>query len=227
MSSWECPYCGRLATERAVQNKSNGFGINADTKHGAIFHSTDIYVCPNPECKEYTIYSYVTPAESRGGYLYETDVVLEAWQNRPQGIAKCFPDYIPKAILDDYNEAALITNLSPKASATLSRRCLQGMIRDFWQVKEKNLHLEIQAIQDKVAADIWLAIDAIRSIGNIGAHMEKDIDLIIDVQPEEAQLLLQLIETLLKDWYVERENRRIRAEAIVNAALQKKQLKQT
>jgi len=161
-----------------------------------------------------------------GGALFESDVVLEAWHNRPRGIAKNFPDYIPKAILDDYNEAALITSLSPKASATLSRRCLQGMIRDFWQVKEKNLHLEVQAIQDKVAADTWLAIDAIRSIGNIGAHMEKDIDLIIDVQPEEAQLLLQLIETLLKDWYVEKENRRIRTEAIVNAAMQKKQLKQ-
>ena len=32
---------------------------------------------------------------------------------------------------------------------------------------------------------MWQAIDAVRSIGNIGAHMEKDINLIVDVDPEE------------------------------------------
>ncbi len=32
--------------------------------------------------------------------------------------------------------------------------------------------------------------------------MEKDIDLIIDVEPQEAQLLIGLIETLVDDWYV-------------------------
>ncbi|MBX8463521.1 hypothetical protein K5E19_24145, partial [Enterobacter sp. RIT637] len=66
----------------------------------------------------------------------------------------------------------------------------------------------------------------IRSIGNIGAHMEKDIDLIIDVDKEEAELLISLIETLLSDWYVERENRRLRSEKIVAAAAGKKELKQ-
>jgi hypothetical protein len=41
-------------------------------------------------------------------------------------------------------------------------------------------------------------------IGNIGAHMEKDINVIVDVDPDEAQLLIGLIEYLVKAWYVER-----------------------
>jgi len=225
MSSWECPYCGRLATHSAIEKKSTGFGFKADTKYGDLFHGTTISVCPNPDCKEYTVFSYITRGNTLNYQVYETDDVLECWQNRPQGIAKNFPDYIPTAILEDYKEAALIKDLSPKASATLSRRCLQGMIRDFWGVKLKNLFEEIKAIEDKVASDTWQAIDAIRSIGNIGAHMERDIDLIINVQPDEAQLLIQLIETLIKDWYIDRENRKLRAQAIIDAAQQKKQLK--
>jgi hypothetical protein len=47
------------------------------------------------------------------------------------------PDYIPEQIKDDYYEACSILNLSPKASATLARRCLQGMIRDFWGITKK------------------------------------------------------------------------------------------
>ena len=49
-----------------------------------------------------------------------------------------------------------------------------------------------------------------RQIGNIGAHMQKDINLIIDVDPDEAQTLIELIETLFDEWYVEREKRKKR-----------------
>ncbi|MCP1830281.1 hypothetical protein ACVIHH_005106 [Bradyrhizobium sp. USDA 4518] len=33
------------------------------------------------------------------------------------------------------------------------------------------------------------AIDAVRIVGNIGAHMEKDVNLIVDIEPGEAQML--------------------------------------
>ena len=39
-------------------------------------------------------------------------------------------------------------------------------------------------------ADAWGAIEAVRSVGNIGAHMENDINVIVDVEPEEAKLLI-------------------------------------
>ncbi|MFH4289477.1 DUF4145 domain-containing protein, partial [Acinetobacter baumannii] len=77
---------------------------------------------------------------------------------KPNSSAKTFPDYIPKAVLDDYNEACLIRDLSPKASATLSRRCLQGMIRDYWGVSKNTLNEEIKAIKDRIDPIIWQAI---------------------------------------------------------------------
>ena len=46
------------------------------------------------------------------------------------------------------------------------------------------------------------AIGHVRRIGSIGAHMEKDINLILDVEPDEAQALIDLIELLFEEWYV-------------------------
>lgn len=48
------------------------------------------------------------------------------------------------------------------------------------------------------------AIDQVRGIGNIGAHMEKDIDLIVDVDPNEAKVLIEHVEMLFEEWYVSR-----------------------
>ncbi len=37
--------------------------------------------------------------------------------------------------------------------------------------------------------------------------MEADINVIVDVDPEEAQILIQLVELLFSEWYVAREAR--------------------
>lgn len=99
------------------------------------------------------------------------------------------------------------------------------MIRDYWKVEKPNLYQEINAIEDKVDPATWQAIDAVRSIGNIGAHMEKDIDLVIDVDPDEAQTLIQLIELLFEDWYIRRKQREDNLAAIVAIAAAKKAAK--
>ncbi|WKW40790.1 DUF4145 domain-containing protein [Kosakonia cowanii] len=222
MSAWKCPFCGMLSVHEKIEKKYDKFVAEVDSKYGEILFQSYVHVCPNPECKEFS-YHVIASSTEWTPQGYQPINLIEKWQNRPQGIIKNYPPYIPEAILSDYKEAALIRDLSPKAAATLARRCLQGMIRDFWTVKEKNLFEEIKAIEDKVDSDTWAAIDAIRSIGNIGAHMEKDIDLIIDVDSEEAGMLISLIETLLSDWYVQRENRRQRSLAIVEIANHKKE----
>ena len=98
----------------------------------------------------------------------------------------------------------MIIDKSPKAAATLLRRCLQGMIHDFWGIIEKDLNAEITSLQGKVSASQWQAIDRLRKLGNIGAHMEKDVNLIIDIKPNEALQLKAVIELLLEKWYISR-----------------------
>jgi hypothetical protein len=80
---------------------------------------------------------------------------------------------------------------------------------------------EIEQVKDKIDPLTWDAIEAVRKVGNIGAHMEKDINVIVDVEPHEAQLLIGLIETLIKDWYIAREERKMRLSQISELAKEK------
>ena len=54
--------------------------------------------------------------------------------------------------------------------------------------------------------------------------MEKDIDLIVPVEPEEAQLLIGLIEMLFEEWYVARNTRQMKLAAISKLGAEKRQL---
>jgi len=148
---------------------------------------------------------------------------LNHWRLLPETNAKPQPEFIPTALRTDYIEACRIRDLSPKASATLARRCLQGMIRDFTGIAKGTLDAEIKELQTRVdeekaprgvTHESVEAIDHVRKIGNIGAHMEKDIGLIIEIEPDEAQLLIELIETLFEEWYVARKQRADRLASI-------------
>jgi hypothetical protein len=214
--NWNCPYCQRdvtISDERYSLDQHINTISNASGQHTIV---TKFIVCPNQECKKYTL-----TAELVKGNLNYNQGSLKKWNLIPSSNAKAFPDYIPKQILNDYDEACQIKDLSPKASATLARRCLQGMIRDFHNVKKGRLVDEIEAIQDIIDPITWEAIDSVRKIGNIGAHMEKDIDLIIDVEPNEAELLINLIEILFQDWYISKNEKQKRLEKISLLSKQK------
>jgi len=184
--------------------------------------------CPNPECTKLTvIFVHSEIKEHLAAGNWKDKKQLNWMQLIPESAARVLPEYIPAAIVSDYTEACLIVDKSPKASATLSRRCLQGMIRDFHHVKKDKLVDEIKAIQDRVDPLTWEAIDAVRSIGNIGAHMEKDINLIVDVDEGEAKELIRLIELLIDDWYITRHNRQLQLESIKKIKAAKDAAKKT
>lgn len=113
------------------------------------------------------------------------------------------PDYIPLAIRMDYSEALAVAPISPKAAATLCRRCLQTMIHDRWNIHEKNLNAEITSLKCRIPENLWNAIDALRGLGNIGAHMEHDVNLMIEISHTDAARLVRLIKLLLSKWYIE------------------------
>jgi hypothetical protein len=227
---WICPHCEHAATLQEKDISISDSILRISNKDGYKCLTILFVVCPNPECRRFTLTVTLKDVKSvfrpdgSGRQDYTNLPILRKWDLIPESKAKTFPTYIPKPILDDYNEACLIKDLSPKASATLARRCLQGIIRDFWQVKPGRLAAEIEQIKDKVDVDTWKAIDGVRSVGNIGAHMEEDINIIIDVEPKEAQLLLELIEILFKDWYIAREQKKSHLEAIIELTKEKKSI---
>lgn len=199
-NSFTCPYCNSVMalTSNTLSSRYPSFRsyeekFYPDDIHESALH-INFYKCP--KCNNYSI-----SAKGIGTKTSNIDCMIQ-----PKSLAKQFPEYVPEAVRNDYEEACAIVNLSPKASATLSRRCLQGMIRDFFQISKKNLYDEIDAIKPNIPAEQWAVLDGLRRIGNIGAHMEKDINLIIDIEPNEAQKLIKLIELLIQQWYIERHN---------------------
>ncbi len=193
---------------------------------GHVHLLVDAISCPDEECRKLFFRARLANKDWMQGLGRYNYTFLHEWQLLPESNAKVLPDYIPSPIQEDYYEACRIRDLSPKASATLARRCLQGMIRDFHDVSKARLVDEIEAIKDRVDSDVWNSIEVVRSVGNIGAHMEKDINVIVDVEPDEAQLLIGLIEQLVEDWYVAREDRRNRAQKLKELADSKRKAKE-
>jgi hypothetical protein len=218
---WQCPYCGHHATIGSDNHSTDSHCFDKEAVDGPLAITTIVTVCPNIKCRRFSLDAHLRKAGRSSGYLVPTGVPLESWQLRPASRAKPQPDYVPLPVRQDYEEACAIQHLSPKASATLSRRCLQGMIRDFFGFAKSRLIDEIEALRDKVDPSSWESIDAVRAIGNIGAHMEKDINVIVDVEPEEARLLIELLESLIEDWYVARHQRQTRAAQIKAIAAEK------
>lgn len=234
-NSWRCPYCNQLnALGDNYEVKSFVCDEHINVLNGQIARKK-VYnkhqealslqiaylVCLNPQCREFIFKSTVTV-----GF---PDKIIQSWDSLPDSlnVGKTFPDYIPEPIREDYKEACLIKDKSPKASATLARRCLQGIIRDFWKIKPGTLYNEINQIKDKIDSELYDAIDAIRQVGNIGAHMEEDINVIIDVDPNEAQVLIELIEMLIEEWYIKRHEKKERLAKIKAIGVEKKALKKS
>jgi hypothetical protein len=223
-SKWTCPYCNRPCTVGGNDIRNIvGRSVFISEEYGHYKSKTQVIVCPNPECRKQSISFSINRSDDNNNDFQGNSLYF--WNLLPESEAKPFPEYIPVQIRNDYEEACLIKSKSPKASATLSRRCLQGIIRDFWNIKQNKLFDAINELEGKIDPITWDAINSVRHVGNIGAHMESDVNLIIDVEPEEAGLLIWLIETLLTDWYIQRHERTERMTSLVKMAEIKKQEK--
>lgn len=235
--NWTCPYCNRAQTVTSDQHDVREDIIhNSDSVYGVVTARIETVRCANEECKElylsFSLCHLISNRYSERGW--DAGEPIRSWVLLPESSAKPQPSYIPRPLIDSYKEACRIRDLSPKASATLSRRCLQGMIRDFCNVKERTLLKEIEVLRQlvdsgqgpqHVLSDTVDAIDDVRNVGNIGAHMGEDINKIIDVEPTEAQTLIGLIELLFEEWYIRRENRKKQLEQLRSIASEKQTLK--
>lgn len=140
---------------------------------------------------------------------------------------------IPSIYLEDYEETIKVLSASPKASAALTRRLLQNILREEFDIKEKNQAAEIQKfIQlEGVPSHLTDAVDAIRNIGNLAAHPTKNENTgeIVPVENGEAEWLIEVIESLFDFTFIQpkklerrRKDLNIKLKAIGKPELKKK-----
>lgn len=124
----------------------------------------------------------------------------------PKSTARPVPAEVPAEFAGDFQEAAVVLADSAKASAALSRRCLQNVLHDKLNIKRRNLDEEIQALLDSkiLPSQIAEAVDAVRTVGNFAAHPIKSqqTGVVTDVEPGEAEWTLEVLESLFDFLFV-------------------------
>lgn len=196
----KCPHC-----KVEINPEFEEEYLGSDTQgHWSIFKM----ICPNPKCKKIII----TLASGEPQEAYQRGIIglgkinYEITVNPLTSSRPPISSEVEDKFASDYKEACLTLTFSPKASAALSRRCLQNILRDKANVKKSDLSKEIQQVIDSNSLPTHLAesIDAIRIIGNFAAHPIKSTSTgeIVEVEFGEAEWLLDVLESLF-DFYFE------------------------
>lgn len=202
--SIQCPHCNTYCAMRfeAIVNRPNWkFDLTCTCPH-----------CENSMFVQ-AAYKEATPAqeiEYPDGQVELVDPVpacTEVTSIYPSTQKVTLPSEISSEYQNDYREAKLVLHLSPKASAALSRRLLQRILREKFSIKRSSLAKEIDDFIQLADVPSYIAdaVDAVRNIGNLAAHPLKDTNTgeIVDVEPGEAEWLLEVLEVLFDFTFVQ------------------------
>lgn len=192
--SLQCPHCSVYSTMR----------LDANVKR--VGWKFDL-ICTCTHCEE----SVFVQAEYLSSEANDDSIAPSDSTNvisiYPRGRKVDFPAEVPEKYGNDYREAILVLDQSPKASAALSRRILQNVLRGEFKISPKSLDKEILEFirLESVPSYLAQAIDAIRAVGNFAAHPLKDTNTgeVVDVEPGEAEWLLGVLDQLFDFTFVQ------------------------
>jgi len=197
----KCPHC---IIEVNPDFQERYLGLDNEG-HWSIF----TMYCPNPKCKKLIIdLASGEPRKNPHGQVVGLQKFNSRISVKPLTSSRPpVPGEVDERFASDYKEACLILTFSPKASAALSRRCLQNILREKAGVKHSDLSKEIQQVIDNNTLPSHLAesIDAIRNIGNFAAHPIKSSSTgeIVEVEVGEAEWILDVLESLFDFYFVQ------------------------
>lgn len=197
-----CKYCG-VTIPLAGNNNHVSF---YNSRKGTFDNSIELSLGLNTKTFPYLEVHFVECATCFETTIFVYLVTEKEGQNvkfniKPVSNASIVPGFVPQEPAQDYYEAVLIAEASPRASLTLSRRALQGFIQDkFPNIQKGNLYNEINLLDNEVASPVKKALHALRDLGNIGAHPKEIAE---NVTQDEALHATKIIEFIIKKWYIE------------------------
>jgi hypothetical protein len=114
---------------------------------------------------------------------------------------------VPDPFKQDFIEACNVLPLSAKASAALSRRTLQAILREKAATNKKDLADQIDEViaTGTLPSHIVEGLHAVRNIGNFAAHetKSKTTGAIVDVEVGEAEWNLDVLESLFDFYFIQ------------------------
>jgi hypothetical protein len=193
----KCPHC--MHSIRFEEHDEFLYQLEGKPEEG---HRLKYGFCPN--CEEFIVLL-------EHGRYYEKAVGDRTYEGltEPYEVEFLYPKTLAREPLppevtgqcrSDFEEAAAVLPISPKASAAISRRILQHMLQDHFNIKAGSLAAQIEAFITRadVPSHLSEAVDAVRNVGNLAAHPLKDQNtgMVVDVEPGEAEWLLDVLDSL-------------------------------
>jgi uncharacterized protein DUF4145 len=194
----DCPHCGI-----AFHDHWDWIGIRPPTGPDPTGWTAGITRCPACSGETIRLCRYSSVENAQADTLLDFITYPRSTHRKPT------PQEVPEDIKADYEEACLVLPLSNKASAALSRRCLQTILRGQGYV-QRDLVKQIDALLTEpdptkaIPTALRQTVDAIRNFGNFSAHPITDQTTlqIIAVEPNEAEWCLDILEDMFDHYYV-------------------------
>jgi hypothetical protein len=122
----------------------------------------------------------------------------------PEHVNRLVPDEVGDPYRRDFLEACAVLPFSERASAALSRRCLQKILTDKGGAKERDLFDQIREVEGTLPPGMLDDLHKLRLIGNFSAHPIKDTNTgeILAVGPGEAEFCLDILGELFQHYFV-------------------------
>jgi hypothetical protein len=194
-----CPHCkhaAKFVNASSTDWEGTGYGdISTMLLASGERETVNVYSSLCPNCKKPVVVMIV--------FRKGSGKILERRMVYPPNVARIAPEEVPSHIREDFLEAAAVLGISEKASAALSRRCLQNVLNEKVG-KRDDLSTQIDEAIKQLPSRISENLDAVRNVGNYAAHpmKVKSTGVIVDVEPEEANWTLDVLEELFDYYYV-------------------------
>jgi len=190
-----CPHCGTGVQFRKSDSQELPWISCKSTDKSEVVDEVHLIVSKCPICKKLIV--LMNARDPQTNTLQEI-MAWPLWSSRPP-----IPANVPESIREDYEEAARVLPFSAKASAALSRRCLQHILIEAGKAKSDILEKQIDEVRPILPRDLGDNLHYVRKISNFAAHPEKNkaTGIIIDVEPGEAEWNLDVIDGLFGYFY--------------------------
>ena len=161
--------------------------------------------CANAKCRQIVVQAYEQHVFWAGGIGTGPSQKWFAVPRRASG-RQVHPSVLSsdKDLAQLYSEASLILDISPRASAVLSRRVLADLLKKYADRNEYGLAARIDRFNEDLSHPSGLRdnLHYLREIGDFAAHAQEDDQAnIVHVEREEAEWALDIVDRLF-DYFV-------------------------
>ena len=113
-------------------------------------------------------------------------------------VGRTLDQYVPPKYAQLFRESEEVNNVSPRASATLSRYLLQMLLHEELHIHKRNLEDEIKELENgsNIPTKLVTMLQVMRRVANFGAHPKKSTNSneIVEVEAGESAVMLDLLE---------------------------------